>query len=170
AQFDPQFTSGQLSEREMWNQTWNVNVSGTQVLTSSLVPLLLQSSDPRILFLTSGLSSLTRTSNLDVPANRSPAKGWPKTGFSATAYRSSKTGLNMLVREWHRVLKEDGVKVWAIAPGFLATGLGVGDPEVLKTMGAGDTQVAGPFVRSVVEGEWDGEVGRVVSRDGVQEW
>lgn len=165
-----QLTSGQLSEREMWNQTWNVNVAGTQVLTSNLIPLLLQSADPRILFLTSGLSGLARSNDPDIPANRSPAKGWPKTGFSATAYRSSKTGLNMLMREWHRVLREDGVKVWAISPGFLATGLGAGDPEVLKKMGAGDPEVAGPFIKSVVEGERDGDVGRVVSRDGVQEW
>lgn len=68
------------------------------------------------------------------------------------------------------MLREDGVKVWAISPGFLATGLGAGDPEVLKKMGAGDPEVAGPFIKSVVEGERDGDVGRVISRDGVQEW
>jgi hypothetical protein len=45
--------------------------------------------------------------------NASPAKGWPKEGFIGTpAYRCVKTGLNMFMREWHRILKEDGVKVW----------------------------------------------------------
>lgn len=74
------------------------------------------------------------------------------------------------MREWHRVLKEDGVKVWSVAPGFLATGLGLGDPEALKGMGAGDPVVAGPFIRGVVEGQHDGDVGMVVTRNGVQEW
>jgi hypothetical protein len=31
--------------------------------------------------------------------------------------------LNMLMREWYRILKNDGVKVWCISPGILATGL-----------------------------------------------
>ena len=49
-----------------------------------------------------------------------------------TSYRSAKTGLNMLMREWYRLLKNDGVKVWAISPGFLATGLGGIGAETLK--------------------------------------
>lgn len=49
-----------------------------------------------------------------------------------TAYRSSKTGLNMLMREWVRILRNDGVKVWCLSPGFLATGLGGAGPEALK--------------------------------------
>ncbi|KAJ5936751.1 hypothetical protein N7466_003201 [Penicillium verhagenii] len=169
AQFDQQTSTGQMSAREMWNQTWNVNTTGTQILTTAFAPLLLQSANPRLLFITSGTSTLAGTENQAIPVNRVPAKGWPKSGFNLPAYRSAKTGLNMLMREWHRWLKEDGVKVWAISPGFLATGLG-GDPEAFRKMGAGDPAVAGPFIRSVVEGERDGDVGRVVSRDGVQDW
>lgn len=75
----------------------------------------------------------------------------------------------MMMREWCRVLAEDGVKVWCISPGFLATGLG-GNPEMLKKMGAGDPVVAGLFVRSVLEGKRDADVGKVVNRDGVQPW
>ena len=44
--------------REMWNKTWDVNVTGTYILTHSLMPLILASSDPRILFLTSGTATL----------------------------------------------------------------------------------------------------------------
>ena len=61
--------------------------------------------------------------------NGSPPAGWPKEPMVnwITSYRSAKTGLNMLMREWYRILKNDGVKVWCISPGFLATGLaGVG--------------------------------------------
>ena len=38
----------------------------------------------------------------------------------------------MMMREWTKMLKEDGVKVWGISPGFLATGLNNIGPEQLK--------------------------------------
>lgn len=71
--------------------------------------------------------------------------------------------------EWYRILKEDAVKVFCISPGFLATGLG-GDQELYKRIGAGDPATAGPFVRSVLEGQRDNDVGRVLTRDGLQPW
>ena len=67
------------------------------------------------------------------------------------------------------MLKEDGVKVWCLSPGFLATGLG-GNPEALKSLGAGDPAIAGQSVKSILEGQRDGDVGRVLFRDGVQPW
>ncbi|KKK24079.1 hypothetical protein ARAM_003844 [Aspergillus rambellii] len=158
-----------MTEREVWNKSWNVNTAGTQIMTSTFIPLLLRSTDPRILFITSGLSTLSGTEDMAIRANQSPDKGWPKRGFTATAYRSAKTGLNMMMRNWHRLLKNDGVKVWAIAPGLLATGLG-GNPEFLKKLGAGDPAVAGPFIRDVIEGVRDADVGKVISRDGIQPW
>ncbi|KAK9368813.1 hypothetical protein V1509DRAFT_621525 [Lipomyces kononenkoae] len=169
AQFDQKYLAGQLNQREMWNLSWNVNTTGTQIITSTFIPLLLQSSDPRLLFITSGTSTLAGHENLALPVNRSPAKGWPKAGFSIPAYRSAKCGLNMLMREWHRTLKEDGFKVFSISPGFLATGLG-GNPEASKKMGAGDPAIAGPFIRSVLEGQRDEDAGKVLTKDGVQPW
>ena len=71
--------------------------------------------------------------------------------------------------EWHRTLQPDGVKVWCISPGFLATGLG-GNAEATRKLGAGDPAVVGPFVRGVLEGERDVDVGRVILREGVQGW
>lgn len=75
----------------------------------------------------------------------------------------------MMMREWWRLLNPDGVRVWAVSPGFLATGLG-GDIEVLKKMGAGDPSAVGGFVRKILEGERDGDVGLVITREGVQDW
>ena len=161
--------------REMWNKSWDVNVTGTYILTHSLIPLLLKSSDPRILFITSGTATLAESTNLAVPVNKSPDKGWPKdiqtfNGLGVPAYRAAKTGLNMMLREWVRVLKEDGVKSWAVSPGMLATGLGMGDPEFLRKVGALEPHVGADFVRSVVEGERDGDVGLAVRKAGVQPW
>ena len=78
----------------------------------------------------------------------------------------------MMMLDWHRILKNDGVKVWSISPGLLATGLGriPGGPELLKKMGAEDPALGGNFVRDVVEGKRDEDVGKVVSRQGVQPW
>lgn len=170
AQLDQQLASGQLSMRQMWNSSWNVNTVGTQIMTHTFIPLLLQSENPRLLFITSGTSTLAGTENMALTVNQYPPKGWPKGGGpSVPAYRSSKTGMNMMMREWYRILKEDGVKVWCISPGYLATGLG-GSQENNQKAGAGDPAVAGSFVRSVVEGVRDGDVGKVILRDSIQPW
>jgi NAD(P)-dependent dehydrogenase (short-subunit alcohol dehydrogenase family) len=159
-----------MSMRQMWNESWNVNTTGTQIITSTFAPLLIQSSNPRLLFITSGTSTLAGTDNLALAVNKPPAKGWPKSGsFNVTAYRSSKAGMNMMMLEWHRILKEDGVKVWCISPGLLATGLG-GNPEMMKKMGGLDPAVGGNLVVTVLEGQRDKDVGRVVMTDGVQAW
>ena len=101
--------------------------------------------------------------------NQSPAKGWPKKETPIPAYRASKTGMNMMMREWTRVLKEDGVKVSCISPGYLATGLGIGQ-ETNKKFGAIDPSIGANFVRDVVEGSRDQDVGKVVLRDRIQPW
>ena len=77
--------------------------------------------------------------------------------------------MNMMMREWARILKEDGVKVWAVSPGLLATGLG-GNQEALKKMGAIDPTIGAEFVRAVIEGERDADVGKIVNKAGVQPW
>jgi len=60
--------------------------------------------------------------------------------------------------------------VWAVSPGFLATGLGAGK-EFNAKMGAKDPADAGEFIKTVVEGARDGDVGKVVMAGGVvQPW
>jgi NAD(P)-dependent dehydrogenase (short-subunit alcohol dehydrogenase family) len=149
--------------RETWNKSWNVNTTGTHILTHTFVPLLLKSSDPRLIFITSGTSTLAGSENTTITMNKSPTKGWPKQAYAIAAYRSSKTGMNMMMREWTRILREDGIKVWGIAPGFLATGLG-GDQERNKQMGAEDPILGANFVRDVIEGTRDQDVGKVIRR------
>ncbi|OBS19068.1 hypothetical protein FPOA_10792 [Fusarium poae] len=157
--------------RLLFNKTYDNNVSSTQVFTATFVPLLLESSSPRIIFLTSGLSTLhgAHESFLSKITESIP-KGWPKTGIpTAIAYRCSKTALNMVMLSWYQLLKEDGVRVWSVNPGFLATGLG-GNPELLKSAGAGDPATGGELILKVIEGEKDEDVGKVVGQNGVQEW
>ncbi|KAH8593827.1 hypothetical protein B0O99DRAFT_514921 [Bisporella sp. PMI_857] len=174
--FDQDIQSGKLSMREAWNASWDTNVTGTQVLTTLAIPLLLKSSSPRLLFVTSGTSSLVETENFDALAlqriNASPEAGWPKpkTLNPISSYRSAKTGLNMMMREWCRILKNDGINVWAISPGFLATGLqGIG-AERLKQIGALDPSVGGTFIKDVIEGKRDQDAGKVIRANMIQPW
>ncbi|KAK4962977.1 hypothetical protein LTR10_000604 [Elasticomyces elasticus] len=170
AGFDGQIRDKKMSIREAFNASWDTNVSGTHVLTTLAMPLLIKSSNPRLLFVTSGTSSLIETELMEGihgRINAAPDAGWPKSGQlnPLTSYRSTKTGLNMLMKEWDRILRNDAVKVWAISPGFLATGLGGVGSDVLKKMGAQDPSVGGHFIKDVVEGKRDEYQGKIVRSD-----
>ncbi|KAH8895894.1 NAD(P)-binding protein [Thozetella sp. PMI_491] len=158
----------EISLRECWNLTYNVNVAGAEVMTHTFVPLLLQSSDPRLIFLTSGLATIQGVSKSYAPGPVPVPAGWPKqVGYTPDAYRSSKLALNMMMLSWHWKLREDGVKVWAVSPGFLATGLG-GDQAALAARGAGDPSTGGKFLSNVLAGERDADVGKIIAGYGVQ--
>ncbi|KAB8349570.1 hypothetical protein FH972_023594 [Carpinus fangiana] len=81
AGFDHEFYSGNMTMRQAWNASWDVNVSGTQWMTYTFAPLLIKSPDPRLLFVTSGTSSLVETFDPDFSngLNCPPPAGWPKT-------------------------------------------------------------------------------------------
>ncbi|KAF2488087.1 hypothetical protein BDY17DRAFT_290233 [Neohortaea acidophila] len=176
ANFERDIQDGKFSLREGWMKSWNVNVAGTNVLTSTFVPLLLKSQDPYLLFITSGTSSMGEAQRFDADIfrrlNQSPAAGWPKAKEPnpTMSYRSTKAGLNMMMTQWERVLKEDGVKVWAISPGFLATGLAGIGAEKLKQIGAQDPAIGGQFIRDVVEGKREADRGKAIRSDMIQPW
>ena len=76
----------------------------------------------------------------------------------------------MMMVDWNHKLKADGVKVWSVGPGMLATNLGGMGPEKAREMGAGHPSAGGEILRRVVEGERDGDVGRIVVKDGISTW
>lgn len=145
--------------------TYNVNVAGTHVLTSTFIPLLLKSTDPRLIFVT-GLGTFDHCAKGNFPLP--PLEpGWPKKiDFETVGYRCSKTALNMLMLDYHWKLQKDGVKVWCVGPGFLATDLGDAR-DFAVSHGAGHPSIGGRVLRSVVEGERDGDTGKYVVKDGV---
>lgn len=73
----------------------------------------------------------------------------------------------MLVVDWKRWLKQDKVKIWTVDPGFVATNLGAAGPGVLRSMGAGDPASSGVFLRDVVEGKRDEDVGKFINSQGI---
>ncbi|EPS39131.1 hypothetical protein H072_7075 [Dactylellina haptotyla CBS 200.50] len=157
--------------REVLMQDFNVNVAGTYAVTDIFLPLLIKSSAPRLLFLTSGLSSLEEAGQSTSPRYMIPPAGWPKSKDTPQflCYRVSKAALNMVMIDFQRILKNDNVKVWCISPGMLATNLG-GNPELLKKLGAEDPAVGGIFIKDVVEGARDGDTGKVIQRGKIQPW
>ncbi|KAK4540423.1 hypothetical protein LTR36_009280 [Oleoguttula mirabilis] len=166
ATFDIEFLRGKVSLRESFTKSYDVNVAGTNVLTWTFMPLLLKSADPRLIFV-AGLSAMTQV--YDGPYFPTPPlpAGWPKkVGFETIGYRCSKTALNMMMLDWNHKLKKDGVKVWAVGPGMLATDLG-DMREKAKEMGAKHPSIGGQLLRGVVDGDRDADVGKLIGKDGL---
>ena len=134
-------------------------------MTWTFLPLLLQSSDPRLIFV-SGLGTFGNCAKGDFPLPPNLNLGWPKKmDFETVGYRCTKTALNMLMLDYHYKLKGDGVKVWCVGPGFLLTDLGDAR-DLAVVMNAGHPSLGGKMLKSVVEGERDADTGKYVVKDG----
>ena len=83
----------------------------------------------------------------------------------------SKAALDMLALQDFKGLGEKGVRVWAVDPGLVESGLR-GEGEANRTMGgkAGKASVSGETILSLVEGKRDADVGKMVHKDGVWDW
>ncbi|KAI1314257.1 hypothetical protein F5Y03DRAFT_336560 [Xylaria venustula] len=169
AGFDTEFVQGKMSLRECFNRAYDVNVSGAQVLTWTLIPLLLRSPEPRVLFL-AGLSQMTQAAEAYFPTPEQPP-GWPKKiDFETIGYRCSKTAMNMMMLDWNHKLKEDGIKVFSVSPGFCATGLGGLGNDTMAAMGAVHPSEGGQRILAVAEGKRDADAGKILDKVGFLPW
>lgn len=151
------------------NNAYDTNMTGAQVTASLFAPLLIRSPWARLVFLTSGNSSLDcdfqkskRESGMVLNSNDMPNE--------SMGHLSNKEALNKCMLVWYSNLKEDGVKTFAICPRPLATSRGVNFPGNLKKLSARDAALGGDLVRLVVEGEREADVGKVITQDGAQAW
>ncbi|KAH9208326.1 hypothetical protein DL95DRAFT_345624 [Leptodontidium sp. 2 PMI_412] len=171
ASYDMQIPSGELTTREAWQKTFDVNTIGPHITTETFMPLLLKSKNPRLIFISSGIGSLEITKSAQYAFVPVPPAGWPKPPrFSVLAYCCSKAALNMAMLDWYRQLTNDKVKVWAVNPGHLVTNLGGANPDLMRKNGAKDPSLGGNYVKDVIEGINDGEVGTMVGAEGVLPW
>ena len=92
---------------------WDVNVFGALSVYQAMLPLLRQSSDARIVNVTSGLGSLTDAAD---PGNAYRATFGP-------IYPASKTALNALTLSMMIELENTDIKVNLVSPAFTATAL-----------------------------------------------
>src|SRR5258705_13988275 len=92
-------------------QVYETNVFGVVAVTNALLPLLRRSAAGRIVNLSSGLGSLTLSSD--------PASEFGP--YNNLAYQSSKAALNAITIAYAKELRANGIKVNAADPGFTAT-------------------------------------------------
>jgi NAD(P)-dependent dehydrogenase (short-subunit alcohol dehydrogenase family) len=140
-------------------QNFDVNVAGPVRVTEAFFPLLVKSADPRLVFVTSSLSSLTYTGD----------KGSHHYGPYALEMRVTKAALNMLMVEYANHPKFASIKVLGADPGFLATDF-AGDADRVRAMGAVEPEVGAEVLLAIIKGEKDGDVGKVTGPYGVNPW
>ncbi|KAL1880052.1 hypothetical protein Daus18300_001415 [Diaporthe australafricana] len=102
-----------LTTREIFTLDFDLNVTGTAVLTDSLLPLLRKSAAPRVVFVGSRLGSVHLSTDKSFPYYNEESKG----------YGSSKAAVNRLVTHYARILADAGGLVNSVCPGFVQTRL-----------------------------------------------
>ena len=90
---------------------FETNLFGVITVTNALLPLLRRSAAPRIVNVSSSGASLTR--------NADPAAQLP----ISAGYTPSKTALTSLTLQYARDLRDEGILVNAVCPGYCATDL-----------------------------------------------
>ncbi|KIV87176.1 hypothetical protein PV11_02741 [Exophiala sideris] len=142
-------------------RTFQTNVIGPIVVTHTLRPLLLKSKSPYSIYVTSGLGSLSKAADPNDPYSQA----------RYDVYRASKAALNMLMIQESKELGPKGVKTFAVCPGLVRSNLrGKTEADVSAGGHAGDPDVAGQTLLSVIEGKRDADVGKAVHKDGVHPW
>ena len=97
--------------RARMRQVYETNVFGVVAVTNALLPLLRRSAAGRIVNLSSGLGSLTLSSD--------PASEFGP--YTYLAYQSSKAAVNAITVAYAKELRANRIKVNAADPGFTAT-------------------------------------------------
>jgi NAD(P)-dependent dehydrogenase (short-subunit alcohol dehydrogenase family) len=125
---------------------WETNVFGVLAIYQAMLPLLRESSDARIVNVSSGVGSLT--------TNADPA--FPYHAFFGPVYPASKTALNAITLAMMIELESTGIKVNLVSPGFTKTNLNGyegtesvedGSREVVRVALLGPDGPSGTFTR-----------------------
>ena len=138
---------------DILRRTYETNVFGVFAVTKVLLPLLKKSDAGRIVNLSSGLGSLTQNSD----------PSWMFAAVKPLAYNSSKAALNMMTVILAAELKDTGIKVNAVDPGFTATDLNQHRGTRTVEQGA----VAAVRLATLPA---DGPTGGYFDEDGVVSW
>ncbi|KAH6665387.1 short chain dehydrogenase/reductase [Halenospora varia] len=144
--------------KQRFQSSLETNVTGPAMVAAALRPLLLKAPKPYSLFISSGAGSLTRIEG-------------PSPIPNGEAYMASKAALNMVaLMEWHN-FKPQGLHVFSVCPGFVVSNLRGPSEEARTGWGkAGDPEVSGRLVLSIIEGKRDSDDGKFVWTDGTYPW
>jgi NAD(P)-dependent dehydrogenase (short-subunit alcohol dehydrogenase family) len=139
------------------------NVTGPALVSAAFRPLLLESQKPYSLYISSGERTLLRNASQRLATHISNTNG--------NAYQVSKAALNMLAVLEARDFGSQGLKVFAVSPGFVVSNLRGTSEEARSGKGkAADPKSSGELILSIVRGERDADVGCLVHKDGVFPW
>jgi NAD(P)-dependent dehydrogenase (short-subunit alcohol dehydrogenase family) len=144
---------------EQMREAFEINTIGQVIMTETFRPLLAKSKDARLIFLSSRLSSISIRLQPDHQSYNAPF----------APYRISKAALNMWAACAAKEGKEQGIRVWTVDPGLVATNLG-GNKDALEQMGAGSSEVSAQTILSIIEGQRDADIGKLIYKDGVHPW
>ena len=132
---------------ETLDQTLHTNVTAVHAMISAFLPLLRASGRARVINLASGAGQLT----------------WMFDKVWAPAYQISKAGVNAVTRIWATELKDDGIPVNSVCPGWCRTEMGGAEadrsPEegtagILWLVNDAPATVTGRFFRDQEELDW----------------
>jgi NAD(P)-dependent dehydrogenase (short-subunit alcohol dehydrogenase family) len=134
---------------EDFRRTYETNVFGVLAVTNAFLPALRRSPRPRIVNISSGTGSLTRSAE----------EAFAATGGTGAAYRSSKTALNAITLFYAQALPS--FRINALAPGLRRTDLN----ERARTAEGDPAEAAAGAVRLALLDD-DGPTGGFFSWDG----
>lgn len=129
-------------------KTFDTNFFGTINVVQTFLGLLKKSDSPRIVNVTSGLSSLTLHSD----------PNWEYYAYKGASYGPSKTALNAYTIALAYELKDTAFKVNAIDPGFTAT-------DFNQHRGTGKVEDAADFIAKYALLDANGATGKFFSKD-----
>lgn len=147
--------------RIRFEECFQTNLLGPVLVSDAFRPLLLNSKNPYSIYVSSGAGSIAvaeKPSEYPEPPN-------------AEAYKATKASLNMVAVCESTAYKDKGLKVFPFCPGFVVSNLR-GTSEEMRNPGglAGDPQVSGQSILSIIQGERDADAGKFVHKDGLYSW
>lgn len=140
------------------------NVVGPFNASRAFRPLLAKSADPRIIHVSSGMGSIAKTPSM--------AEAYKPFGENGIPYSVSKAALNMLSVAEKAAFPEQKTKIFTFCPGFVISNLrGTSEEARLGWGGAGDPEVSGHTLLTIIEGKRDEDEGKgTLHKDGVYPW
>ena len=141
------------TDLDIVRRTFETNFFGAVAVTQALLPLVKKSSAGRIVNVSSGLGSIA--------LNADP--NWDYAAVKLIGYNGSKAALNMFTVLLAAELKDTGIKVNAVNPGYTATDLNGNSGHQSIEEGAAET------VRMAQIPD-DGPTGGFTSTEGVEPW
>lgn len=146
--------------RTAFRETFETNVFGPSQVTAAFKPLLEQSQQPRIIYVSSLLGSITTKLTPDHMA----------ADVDYRVYRASKAALDMIMACDYVDNKKQGFRVFAFCPGYVVTDL-AGMREVKeKESHALSSTTSAESILKIVNGERDDEAGKFLHKDGLYPW